>query len=67
MCLALWREADLGMVIRPDMRCSIASYVYLDSRVINQIIFGNTITNLVQLIAVEGYNGDVIQTEFELP
>jgi hypothetical protein len=50
----------------PGMHCSIASYVYLDCRV-TEIIFGNTITNLLQPIAVEGYNGDVIQREFQLP
>jgi hypothetical protein len=51
----------------PDMSCFIVSYVYFDSRVADQIIFGNTITNLLQLIAVEGYNGDVIQRESLLP
>jgi hypothetical protein len=41
--------------------------VNLDIRVAEQISFGNTFTNPIQLVAVEGHNGDVIQREFQLP
>jgi hypothetical protein len=52
----------------PDMRGSISHLcVYLDSGVAEQIIFGNTFSSLLQLVAVEGQNGDVIQREFQHP
>jgi hypothetical protein len=35
--------------------------------VTEQIIFRSTFTNLQQLVAVKGYNGGVIQREFQLP
>jgi hypothetical protein len=39
----------------------------LDSGVAEQIIFGNTVFSLLELVDFEGQNGDVIQLELHQP
>jgi hypothetical protein len=52
----------------PDLRGSISHLcVYMNHGVAEEIIFGNTFSNLLQIVAVEGQNGDVIQKEFQHP
>jgi hypothetical protein len=41
--------------------------VYSDSRVAVQIILGKTFSKLLQLVSLEGHNGDIIQMEFQHP
>jgi hypothetical protein len=49
------------------MHDSISSCAYLSNGLAEQIIFGNTFSNLMQLLDLEGYSGEIIQREFLHP
>lgn len=52
----------------PDLRGSISQIcVYLNSGLIESIIFGNTFSNILQIIAVRGSTGEIIQEQFQNP
>ncbi|KAL3091942.1 hypothetical protein niasHT_028885 [Heterodera trifolii] len=42
-------------------------YIYLNSGIIESMIFGNTFANLLQVIAVEGTSGSVVEKDFQSP
>uniref|UniRef100_A0A914HQ65 Uncharacterized protein n=1 Tax=Globodera rostochiensis TaxID=31243 RepID=A0A914HQ65_GLORO len=41
--------------------------IYLNSGIIESMIFGNTFANLLQVIAVEGKSGSVVEKDFQSP
>uniref|UniRef100_A0A914I7L6 Uncharacterized protein n=1 Tax=Globodera rostochiensis TaxID=31243 RepID=A0A914I7L6_GLORO len=41
--------------------------IYLNSGIIESMIFGNTFANLLQVIAVEGKSGSVVEKDFQTP
>ncbi|KAL3112523.1 hypothetical protein niasHT_018729 [Heterodera trifolii] len=41
--------------------------IYLNSGIIESMIFGNTFANLLQVIAVEGASGSVVEKDFQAP
>ncbi|KAL3103958.1 hypothetical protein niasHT_030116 [Heterodera trifolii] len=41
--------------------------IYLNSGIIESMIFGNTFANLLQVIAVEGTSGSVVEKDFQSP
>ncbi|KAL3078153.1 hypothetical protein niasHT_031322 [Heterodera trifolii] len=41
--------------------------IYLNSGIIESMIFGNTFANLLQVIAVEGASGSVVEKDFQSP
>ncbi|KAL3121365.1 hypothetical protein niasHT_008347 [Heterodera trifolii] len=41
--------------------------IYLNSEIIESMIFGNTFANLLQVIAVEGTSGSVVEKDFQSP
>lgn len=52
----------------PDLRGSVSHLcVYINSGLAEDIIFGNTFTNLLQIVGVEGKAGEVVQREFQHP
>lgn len=62
-----FKDGDMAKYA-PDLRGSVSHLcVYMGSGAVEEIIFGHSLSNLLQIVAVEGQNGDVIQKEFQHP
>ncbi|KAL3070247.1 hypothetical protein niasHS_015578 [Heterodera schachtii] len=51
-----------------DLACGVSHLcIYLNSGIIESMIFGNSFANLLQVIAVEGTSGSVVEKDFQSP